>query len=161
MKILNAIKKILYSSTFVFTVTVFVITLFYKFTAEADTPDTSGIQMDKYLPLYLFSLVVGALDNLLTWKKLNLAIRVPLHFVGVMTSVYVVFITIFKLGQTSHGRFSVMLILSVVYAIILGVSFLIRVGFIRLCRSVSEASEKKAAEKAAEAEKAKAEAEEK
>ena len=152
MKVLNTIKKIFYSSTCIFTVTVFILTLFYIFSVDNATTDTSGIQMDKYLPLYLFSLVLGALDHLLTCKKIHFAIRLPMHFIGTLASVYVVFITIFKLGQTSHGKFSVMLLLSIVYAVVLGICFLVRVGFLRLCRAISDASAKKAAEKALEAE---------
>ncbi len=154
MKVLNTIKKILYSSTFVFTVTVFTLTLFYIFSVDDATTDTSGIQMDKYFPLYLFSLVLGALNHLLTCKKIHFAIRLPLHFIGTLASVYVVFIAIFKLGQTSHGKFSVMLLLSIAYTVVLGIIYVVRIGFLRLCRAISEASANRAAKKALEAENA-------
>ncbi len=148
MKVLNTIKKIIYSSTFVFTVTVFVMALFYKMASNPDTPDTSGIQMDKYLPLYLFSLIIGALDHLLTWKKLPLAVRLGIHFAGTLASVYVFFVVIFKLGQTSHGRFSFMLISAIAYMIVLGICCLLRRGFLKLCGAMFNTSEKKAPKQA-------------
>ncbi len=142
MKILNTIKKILYSSTFIFTLSVFIIAMFYSFTVDEYTLETKGIQMEKYIPLYAFSLILAALNHLLTYKRLSLGLRIPLHFIGTMASVYVIFINILKLGQTNHGKFASMLVLSLIYGAILGICFLVRTGFLRLCGNIRKKSQK-------------------
>ncbi len=144
MKALNQIKKIIYSSTFIFTVTVFIMTLIYIFTQDETVTHTKAIPIDRYLPLYLFSLALGALDHLLVCKKMNLVLRVALHFAGGMTAVFVVFVLLFGLGgQTSYGKLSAMLVFAVIYAVLLCVCFLIRKGFSRLCAAVSNAAQRK------------------
>ena len=132
MKILSMIKKIIYSSTFTFTVTIFA---FMAMLAVAnDDPDkaqTLMIPMSRYPWILLFSLVVGALNNLLTSNVLPLGARLPIHAVGVLGAFYVIILRVFGLGQNGSGRFSVMLVAGIVYGIVLTAAYFIRRAFIK------------------------------
>lgn len=127
MKTLNIVKKIIYSTAFVFTVTVFVFMAMFAF-IENDTTvtQTRAIPLSNYPWILLFSFIVGALDNLLTAKKLPLALRLPVHFAGVLGAFYVIILRVFGLGQSGRGRFSVMITMTIIYAVVLGAAYVIR-----------------------------------
>ncbi len=129
MKVLQLIKKIIYSSAFVFTVTVFMFMAMFSIVEDnAEMTQTRAIPLSNYPWILLFSFIVGALDNMLTAKRLPLALRLPVHFVGVLTASYVIILRVFGLGQNGSGRFSVMMVASLVYAVVLGAAFVIRRG---------------------------------
>ena len=78
MKALNVVKKIIYSTTFVFTVTVFVFMAMFAF-IENDTTvtQTRAIPLSNYPWILLFSFIVGALDNMLTAKRSHSGLDFP------------------------------------------------------------------------------------
>lgn len=133
MKALNVVKKIIYSTTFVFTVTVFVFMAMFAF-IENDTTvtQTRAIPLSNYPWILLFSFIVGALDNMLTAKKIPLGLRLPVHFAGVLGAFYVIMLRVFGLGQSGRGRFSVMVIIAIIYAVLLGSAYIIRRGMAAL-----------------------------
>ena len=133
MKALNTLKKIIYSTTFVFTVTVFVFMAMFTI-IENDTTitQTRAIPLSSYPWILLFSFIVGALDNMLTAKKIPLGLRLPVHFVGVLGAFYVIMLRVFGLGQNGRGRFSVMITVAIIYAVVLGAAYIIRRGIAAL-----------------------------
>ena len=138
MKILNALKKIAYSSTFVFTVTIFVfLGMFSIIEDNSQITQTRAIPLSNYPWILLFSVIVGALDNLLTAKRLPLAIRLPIHLCGVLGAFYVIILRVFGLGQNGRGRFSVMAVAVIVYAIILISAYFLRRAFSKLAQRYS------------------------
>jgi len=149
MKILNTLKKIVYSSALVFTVTIFLFCTVYTFFVE-DTAltHTKAIPLSSYPWFLLFSFAVAALNHLLTSKLMPLLPRLAIHFVGVMAAVYVFFLAILGLGQTNHGKLSVMMVFAVIYAVVLLAVYLVRTAFLRVIsalgkeKAVSAESEK-------------------
>lgn len=151
MKALNVIKRILYSSTFVFTVTVFMFIAIYSIAgpeSKASPTDLDAAIQVKSIPLarfpwiMLFSLVVGALDNLLTVDRVPLALRLTAHFIGVLAAFYLIFLLVFGLGQTGHGKFSVMVVAAIVYCIVMVIVYAVRRGGLALIKKLSSTTEK-------------------
>ena len=152
MNILKLIKKIFYSSTCAFTVTIFAISVAFSFvTNDQSLTFTKSIPLSNYPPIFIFSVVVATLNRFLTCNRVPLAVRVGTHFAGYMIALYVLFTATFSLGQTSHGKTSVMFVFAVIYAIVLAVSFFVRTGVKKLTSKLerkenispdSEASEK-------------------
>ncbi len=136
MKILLMIKKILYSSTFAFTVTMFA--FMGMLSIANDDPakaQTLMIPLSRYPWILLFSVIVGALNNMLTANSLPLGLRLPLHGAGVLGAFYVIIIRVFGLGQNGNGRLSVMLVAAVIYAFSLTLAYFIRRAFIKIFRN--------------------------
>ena len=133
MKILSVIKKILYSSTFTFTVTMFAFMgIFELFYNDLELTSTKAVPLSHYPWILLFSLVVGILNNLLTSKLFNIYLRVAIHFAGIMGAIYLIFMQVFGLGQNSSGKLAVMAVIAILYAIVMLVSFALRKGFFAL-----------------------------
>lgn len=133
MKILNTLKKIAYSTTFVFTVTIFVFCIVYTFFVEdTSLTHTKAIPISSYPWFLLFSLVVASLNHLLSSKLMPLLPKLAIHFVGVMAAVGVFFLAILGLGQTTHGKLSVMVVFAVIYAVVMLLVFLVRTAFLRV-----------------------------
>ena len=95
---------------------------------DATITQTRAIPLSNYPWILLFSLIIGALNNLLTADKLPLTLRLPVHFVGTLGAFYVIILRVFGLGQHGRGRFSVMIIAAIVYAVVIGISYVIRRG---------------------------------
>lgn len=132
MKILAVIKKILYSGAFAFTVTVFA--FIGMLSVANDDPikaETLMIPTERYPWILLFSLIVGALNNLLTSKALPLGARLSIHATGVLGSFYFIILRVFGLGQNGSGRLSVMLVAAIIYAVTLAISYFVRSAFIK------------------------------
>ena len=132
MKILSLIKKILYSSTFAFTLTMFA--FMGMFAIANDDPvkaETLIIPTSRYPWILLFSVIVGGLNNLLTAKSVPLGARLPIHIVGVLGAFYVIIVRVFGLGQNGSGRFAVMFVAGVIYALTLTAAYFIRGAFIK------------------------------
>ena len=151
MKILNALKRIAYSSTFVFTVTVFVfLGMFSIIEDNSQITQTRAIPLSNYPWILLFSVIVGALDNLLTAKSLHIGIKLPVHLFGVLGAFYVIILRVFGLGQNGRGRFSVMIVALIVYAIVLTAVYFVRLAFIKISQRsnaiIYNATEKQAEE---------------
>ncbi len=140
MKLINTIKRIAYSSTFVFTVTIFIfMAMFAVIEEDASVTQTRAIPLSNYPWILLFSVIVGSLDNFLTAKSVPLALRLPVHFVGVMGAFYVIILRIFGLGQHGRGRFSVMLVAAIIYTVAVVIGYLHR----KLMRNLEAGSEQK------------------
>jgi hypothetical protein len=93
---------------------------------------TRAIPLSNYPWILLFSVIVGALNNLLTAKALPLALRLPVHLFGVLGAFYVIILRVFGLGQNGRGRFSVMAVAFIIYAITLTSAYFIRRAFINI-----------------------------
>ena len=127
MKILSQIKKIIYSSTFAFTVTVFIfMAMFAIIENDSSVTETRAIPLSNYPWMLLFSFIVAALNHLLTARCVPLAIRLPVHAVGVLGAFYLIILRVFGLGQHGRGRFSVMIIAFIIYIAVLSASYFIR-----------------------------------
>ena len=127
MKILSQIKKIIYSGTFAFTVTVFVfMAMFAIIENDASVTETRAIPLSNYPWILLFSFIVAALNHLLTARSVPLAIKLPVHAVGVLGAFYLIILRVFGLGQHGRGRFSVMIIAFIIYTAVLTASYFIR-----------------------------------
>ena len=127
MKIFGIIKKIVYSTALVFTVTVFL--FMAMFSVMEDNPamtQTRAIPLSNYPWILLLSFIIGALNNLLTAKSISLAIRLPVHFVGVLAAFWAIILRVFGLGQNGQGRFSVMLVAAIVYALVVFSAYVLR-----------------------------------
>ena len=135
MKILCAIKKILYSTAFSFTVTMLVFVAMFAI-IEDDTAitQTRAIPMSNYPWILLFSFIIALLNHLLTSKVMPLGLRVPIHAAGVLGAFYVIILRVFGLGQHGRGRFSVMLIAAIIYALTLTAAYFIRRGVSKLAK---------------------------
>lgn len=129
MKILTEIKKILYSTTFAFTVTTFIFMAMFAL-IEDDTAitQTRAIPLSNYPWILLFSFIVGTLDHFLTAPRVPLGLRLPVHAIGVLGAFYVIILRVFGLGQHGRGRFSVMITVAIVYSLTLTASYFIRRG---------------------------------
>ncbi|MBQ2863101.1 MAG: hypothetical protein IJE84_02905 [Clostridia bacterium] len=135
MKILNQIKKIIYSGTFAFTVTVFVfMAMFAIIENDSSVTETRAIPLSNYPWILLFSFITAAFNHLLTAKRIPLAIKLPLHAAGVLGAFYFIILRVFGLGQHGRGRFSVMIIAFIIYAVVLTASYFIRRAVFNLCR---------------------------
>lgn len=133
MKILRQIKKILYSSTFAFTVTVFVFMAMFAIIEDDSTiTQTRAIPLSNYPWILLFSVIIGSLNHLLTAKALPIALRLPVHTAGTLGAFYVIMLRVFGLGQHGRGRFSIMMIAAIVYALTLTAAYFIRRAMISL-----------------------------
>ena len=135
MKILCAIKKILYSTAFSFTVTMLVFVAMFAI-IEDDTAitQTRAIPMSNYPWILLFSFIIALLNHLLTSKVMPLGLRVPIHASGVLGAFYIIILRVFGLGQHGRGRFSVMLIAAIIYALTLTAAYFIRRGVSKLAK---------------------------
>lgn len=137
MKILNTLKKIAYSTALVFTVTIFVFcTVYTFFVDDASLTHTKAIPLSSYPWFLLFSLAVAALNHLLSSKLLPLLPKLAIHFVGVMAAISVFLLTILGLGQTNHGKLSVIMVLAVFYVIAMLLIFLVRTAFLRIVNAL-------------------------
>ena len=133
MNILKLIKKVFYSSTCAFAVTIFAISLAFTFVIEDQSLTfTKSIPLSNYPPIFVVSVAAAALNHFLTFKRVPVAARIGIHFAGYMIALYVLFVTCFSLGQTSHGKTSVMIVFSIAYAIVLLITFFIRMGVKKL-----------------------------
>ena len=133
MNILKLIKKLFYSATCAFTLTIFAFCIAFAFVVDDQSLTfTKSIPLSNYPPIFLFSVAAAALNHFLTFKRIPVAVRVGVHFAGYMIALYVLFMATFSLGQTSHGKTSVMIVFAIIYAIICAISFFARLGFKKL-----------------------------
>ena len=163
MKIFDITKKIVYSTALVFTLTVFVLMgALSVFVDGENLTQTKSIPLSNYPWILLFSFITGALNNLLTAKKIPLAARLPIHFIGVMAAFYIIFLRVFGLGQSGSGRFSGMVVFCLIYAVYVLLAYVLRRAFSALAKSITAASErsKKLKEKEKSANQAQSSAEE-
>ena len=69
---------------------------------------------------------------------MNIYLRVAIHYIGVMGSIYLIFMQIFGLGQNNSGKIAVMAVLSIIYVIVMLVCFVIRKGFFAISEKLSK-----------------------
>ena len=140
MKTLYIIKRILYSTAFAFTVTVFAfLGMLAVANDDAATAQTMMIPLGRYPWILLFSAIIGSLNNLLTAKgALPLGARLSIHIVGVLGAFYFIIVRQFGLGQNGSGRLAVMLVATIIYAITLTCAYFIRRAFIKMAQKDTE-----------------------
>ncbi len=145
MNILLTLKRVAYSTAFSFMTTLFVFmgifTLFYE---DLSMTQTKAIPLSQYPWILLFAFVMAWLNHLLTSTLLNVYMRVGIHFCGTMAAIYLIFIETFKMGQSGSSKLSLMIVFSIVYAIVLAVSFAIRRGAGLLASTIEKSQKKKA-----------------
>lgn len=127
MKTFGTAKKIVYSTGLVFTITVFLFMAMFSVMEDNQAmTQTRAIPLSNYPWILLLSFIIGALNNFLTAKSISLAIRLPVHFVGVLAAFYAIILRVFGLGQNGRGRFSVMFVAAIIYAFVLLSAYIIR-----------------------------------
>ena len=129
MKIFGVIKRIVYSTALVFTVTVFLFMAMFSLMEDNQAmTQTRAIPLSNYPWILLLSFIIGALNNLLTAKSVSLLLRLPVHFIGVMFAFWAIVLKVFGLGQSGQGRFSVMIVAAIIYAVVVFFAYVIRRG---------------------------------
>jgi len=110
-KMLNGIKNLFKSGCVIFTIVVFVFYLMGEIVSNA----TQTLTFSRLFLLYLFS-VWFALSNLfLKNKKLNIILKIILHFVSTVTSFFVVFIYIPGNTENTSSAFVLTICFAVIY----------------------------------------------
>lgn len=132
MKLFPTLKKILYSTAFAFTVTVFCLIFIYASVEEVDLLVVKSIPISHFSKLLLFSFFIGALNNFLTSSLLTRTLRLLIHFVFSVLSYYIVFLSMLGLGKNSGNTFTMISLSALIYAIIMTISYVARRGFISI-----------------------------
>lgn len=121
MKFLPKIKAVLQNACVIFAVVTFVIcalgALFSDGKLATTFPALSGF--------FLFSLILSLLNEILKIKKIHIALRIALHFIGTMICFYAVFIIVGAFSDKVSGKLIIMAVAALIYAIVALVVLLI------------------------------------
>ena len=110
-KFLNGVKNLFKTGCVIFTIVVFVFYLMGEIVSNA----TQTLTFSRLFLLYLFS-VWFALSNLfLKNKKLNIILRIILHFVSTVASFFVIFIYIPGNTENTSSAFVLTVCFAVIY----------------------------------------------